>query len=400
MRMNKRWSAMLALPITLGLAGVSNAATCTAQIASEWSTGYTVTVTILNDSESTIDDWVTSWSFTNVTVNQLWNGELSGTNPYQVRPLSYNQQIAPGASVEFGFNASKGAIDSPAELPVLGGICDNGPMNRAPIADGTASPTSGTVPFNVVFDATASTDPDGDSLSYLWTFSDGTRETTPVVTRQINLAGQYTGTLTVNDGSLTSEPQVFDITARDSGTPIPLAYTLDDTSSSLHFVSTKKAHVIESHTFSAMSGQITEQGVATLVIDLNSVDTANTTRDGRMRDLLFNTSVFATATVSLTLDMAEYESQMVGTTQTQSLEATLDLHGVQNTIVTDVFVSKLSEDQLLVQNAVPVLLNTTDYNLNEGVEALRSIANLSVISYAVPVNFSLVFNRSTNAAEE
>jgi len=41
-------------------------------------------------------------------------------------------------------------------------------LNRAPRAVATASPTSGTAPLTVQLDATGSSDPDGDPLSYSW----------------------------------------------------------------------------------------------------------------------------------------------------------------------------------------------------------------------------------------
>ncbi len=50
-----------------------------------------------------------------------------------------------------------------------------GNVNRAPTAAATAQPTSGPAPLSVSFDTGASSDPDaGDSLTFLWTFGDGT----------------------------------------------------------------------------------------------------------------------------------------------------------------------------------------------------------------------------------
>jgi hypothetical protein len=81
----------------------------------------------------------------------------------------------------------------------------------------------------------------------------------------------------------------------------------------------------------------------------------------------------------------------VGSTQHLDVEATLDLFGTQATINTEVQISRLSSSRILVQNTQPILLNATDFGLEAGVETLRSLANLTSISYAVPVNFNLVF---------
>jgi glucose/arabinose dehydrogenase len=72
--------------------------------------------------------------------------------------------------------------------------------NRTPTASATANPTSGAAPLAVGFDASASSDPDGDALTYNWSFGDGTpAATTPRVTHTYAVAGTYQATLRVTD---------------------------------------------------------------------------------------------------------------------------------------------------------------------------------------------------------
>ena len=72
--------------------------------------------------------------------------------------------------------------------------------NRAPTAVASATPRFGAVPLTVRFDASASTDPDGDALTFSWSFNDGTAGATgALVTHTYSAPGHFTATVTVRD---------------------------------------------------------------------------------------------------------------------------------------------------------------------------------------------------------
>jgi len=72
--------------------------------------------------------------------------------------------------------------------------------NNPPMAGGTVSTLSGTAPLRVTFDASSSSDPDGDIASYSWSFGDGTPNDARVTGDHVYMsAGMYMMTLTVTD---------------------------------------------------------------------------------------------------------------------------------------------------------------------------------------------------------
>ena len=87
-----------------------------------------------------------------------------------------------------------------------------------PIASFTATPTSGEAPLTVVFDATASSDPNGSIVSYEWDYDDGPIFGSGAVTNhEYTIPGSYTVTLTVTDNegatATTTTPVIVGVVA-------------------------------------------------------------------------------------------------------------------------------------------------------------------------------------------
>jgi glucose/arabinose dehydrogenase len=72
--------------------------------------------------------------------------------------------------------------------------------NRSPVAVLDADRTSGTAPLDVAFDGRGSSDPDGDPISYSWSFGDGGTSTAAAPIHRYVNPGSYTAQLTVRDG--------------------------------------------------------------------------------------------------------------------------------------------------------------------------------------------------------
>ncbi len=80
------------------------------------------------------------------------------------------------------------------------------PDNEPPVAD-AGGPYEGIVGRWIQFDATRSSDPDGDFLSIFWGFGDGHRGQGIVSAHAYSLAGSYTATVTANDGLVAATAQ-------------------------------------------------------------------------------------------------------------------------------------------------------------------------------------------------
>jgi glucose/arabinose dehydrogenase/PKD repeat protein len=95
--------------------------------------------------------------------------------------------------------------------------------NGVPTAAMTASPTSGPAPLTVNFNGSGSSDPDGDPLTWLWSFGDGQSATTMVpTTSHPYAAGNYTASLTVRDSKgATSQPVTVAISSGNTA-PTPV----------------------------------------------------------------------------------------------------------------------------------------------------------------------------------
>ncbi len=72
--------------------------------------------------------------------------------------------------------------------------------NQAPIAVAAANPTAGPAPLAVNFSSAGSSDPEGQTLTYAWTFGDGGTSTAANPSHTYSQPGQYSARLSVSDG--------------------------------------------------------------------------------------------------------------------------------------------------------------------------------------------------------
>lgn len=170
-------------------------------------------------------------------------------------------------------------------------------------------------------------------------------------------------------------------------------WQLDGLQSQLEFSTTKNKTIDETHHFKTISGQLEDDGVVRVVVDLNSVDTNIAKRDERMRKYLFETDKYPTMTITTKINTKAYKKLEVGTQREHTIPTTIDLHGVkldQNVLVN---ITRKSESEFLIESSVPVVVSASEFGFEHGVEKLKTLAGLNSIKPDVAVSFKLVFKR-------
>ncbi|WP_434929880.1 YceI family protein [Shewanella sp. HL-SH5] len=170
-------------------------------------------------------------------------------------------------------------------------------------------------------------------------------------------------------------------------------WKVNNSQSTVSFISIKKADVGEVHRFKQIEGFLSDSGGFSLTIDLSSVDTGISVRDDRMQGLLFEVAQFPKLQLTANINPKLISDLKVGETLTTQVDAKVALHGEQQVLPFNVVVAKLSATKMLVTSLMPVVVHAGDFNLVSGVEKLRDIAGLTSISLAVPVSFVLTLSQ-------
>ncbi|MER7284001.1 cellulose binding domain-containing protein [Dactylosporangium sp. NPDC000244] len=93
---------------------------------STWNTGFTAAITITNTGTATIDGWTLAFTLpSGQSITSGWNATFSpSSGQVSARNVSYNGTLAPGASVDLGFQATHtGNTAEPAAFTLNGIPC-------------------------------------------------------------------------------------------------------------------------------------------------------------------------------------------------------------------------------------------------------------------------------------
>lgn len=99
------------------------------QVSDQWNNGFTADVFVTNKGSATLSPWTAGWTFTaGQRVTHSWNGDFTQNGSHvTMNAVSYNMNLAPGATVDIGFN---GAFDHgnppPTGFTLNGARCTGG----------------------------------------------------------------------------------------------------------------------------------------------------------------------------------------------------------------------------------------------------------------------------------
>lgn len=169
-------------------------------------------------------------------------------------------------------------------------------------------------------------------------------------------------------------------------------WLLDAESSALRFQSVKNLTKVESSSFALYSGEINEDGLATIKVALDSVDTNVDLRNVRMRFLLFETFKFPEAVITMQIDPAVVADLEQVRRKVVMMPYTITLHGFTVEKQAEIAITLLENNKVSVTSGTPISLALADFDLIGGMEKLQEAAKVDIVPSAT-VTFDFTFDR-------
>lgn len=163
----------------------------------------------------------------NTNVSLYLNPATLGNNLPASPTLQHNTgaaNVLRSAAVYLGDNALSGAIDELRFASRYACVVPDNTIsvNLPPTATISATPAVGQAPLSVSLSGAASADPEGQALTYIWNFGDGSATATGVnVSHTYTVLGEIAASLTVTDNLGLSHTAYQTIIIRDSNNTYP-----------------------------------------------------------------------------------------------------------------------------------------------------------------------------------
>ncbi len=156
----------------------------------------------LIDSINAFDKWPAGDNETKQTMEKINSDWQNSANPGGT-PKQANSSGAEETEESQETEQETATTTPPISQSIPSNSKTSAPANQKPIAK--AGPDINALTNQkIIFDGTASSDPENDSLTYFWNFGDGATETKPTTTHAYQYPGDYLVVLEVSDGKLTN----------------------------------------------------------------------------------------------------------------------------------------------------------------------------------------------------
>lgn len=303
-----------------------------------WGSGGQQDLVITNTSAAKTS-WQLCWAFNgNEVINNLWNGSYTANGKNVcVRNAGYNGNLPANGTVAFGFTHTNAPGAKPTSFTLNGVACGGNASS--------ASSTPSSIPT------------------------------------------------TSSSRSSSSTPTTSSTQSSSSSVANAARWLLNDSKSVLNFVSVKNTDVAETFTFAQLQGTVSSSGQAIMTIPLASILTGVDIRNTRMQSMLFESSYLPNLHFTTQLDLAAIDAMAAGSTSTLSLSGSLILHGVIKPLTFDALVIKHANNSVSFSPRKPIVINSTDFDLNAGIELLRVTAGATTIGEKVPVYFKMFLTK-------
>ena len=168
--------------------------------------------------------------------------------------------------------------------------------------------------------------------------------------------------------------------------------------SRIQFVSIKNNTIGEVSHFDMISGTVDDQGAVEVRVALDSVETNIGIRNDRMKKMLFEVGLYPEAVI--TAQLSEEAMAAAGSSSGAYVPVVLqiDLHGQVVSKDAVLTVSATDAGGFSATTSQPILLNAAEFDLENGVAALQSVAGLNAISRVIPVTVALNFTKLAAAS--
>ena len=168
--------------------------------------------------------------------------------------------------------------------------------------------------------------------------------------------------------------------------------------SSIQFVSIKNNTIGEVSHFDMIAGTVGDQGAVEMRVALDSVETNIGIRNDRMKKMLFEVGLYPEAVI--TAQLSPETMAVLGSSSGAAVPVVLqiNLHGQVVSKDAVLTVSATHAGGFSATTSQPILLNAAEFDLEDGVAALQSVAGLNAISRVIPVTVSLNFTKVAAAS--